>query len=794
VNDRNRKGTKMVSCVHKLSVCKAALYAACCLLLFADISLAVSAEELQRIENAAPAKPTVEPKQPRKLLVFNLCNDYKHGSIPYWDKALEIMGQKTGAYTTVISNDMSMFEAENLARFDAVCLNNTTKLKFSNDLRQSLMAFVKGGNGFVGIHAATDNFYDWPEAAEMIGGQFSGHPWTGGGTWAVKIDDPQHPLTAAFEGKGFKIKDEIYRTEPPLYSRSKQRVLLSLDMTDSATSGIGNLKPGDMDTGISWVKSYGEGRVFYCSLGHNPELAWNPAILRHYLDGIQFALGDFQVDTTPTPYKTLDDVLAEVARYDFGRSRLPLTELTERITAAHKSPEKLKEVEKRLVEFLKSDATPAAKQFICRQLSIVGTGESVPVLASMLTEKPTSAIVPADSARYALERIPGAEADKALRDALDKTSGKVKVGIINSLGARGDEEAVGQLAELVAGGHEQIAEAAVSALGKIGGKKAADVLGRTCARGDGHLRLTAASAYLACGDKFLAAGNKNWASRIYRRVFKMDLPSPIRAAALRGMVAVEPKKAAPIILDGIKSDDELMRAAAIACLRQTQDSKVVEAAIKNLAALSGAAQVQVISALADRDEGSAMKVVAHAAKSDNAEVRVAALAALGRIGDASTVALLAEAAATGSGAQQQAARQSLYSLSAPDVDKKILAGIAQAEDSRVRVELIRSAAERNITDGADLLLKTARDEHEEIRLESTKALKVVAGETHIPALAGLVVYATDPDDRREAENTLAGVALKIPDESRRAGRIVTILREVDNVQARCSLRSPGGAA
>jgi len=230
----------------------------------------------------------------------------------------------------------------------------------------------------------------------------------------------------------------------------------------------------------------------------------------------------------------------------------------------------------------------------------------------------------------------------------------------------------------------------------------------------------------------------------------------------------------------------MIRAAAVVCLRQTQDKKVVEAATKNLAELSAAAQVQVISALADRGERSAVKVVEAAAKGPDADVRVAALGALGRLGDASSVALLAEAAA-GKEPEQKVARESLYRLNHPDVDRKILAGIAQSKDQQVRAELIRAAAERNITEAVELLLKTARDKQDDVRLESVKALKVVAGEQNIPALVGLVVHPANQKDRSEAENTLAAVALKISDASRRADRILAIYGSVDDVHARCSL-------
>ncbi len=287
------KGTNMSWRILARAVCVA-------LVIGSVVEADMSKEEIEKIEKAAPSKATVEPVKPRKLLIFNKCDGYKHSSIPYWDKALEIMGKKTGAYSVVISNDMNAFKPEFLNQFDAVCFNNTTHLKFEESLRKSLMDFVRGGKGIIGVHAATDNFYDWPEAQEMMGGKFSGHPWTAGGTWAVKIDEPNHPLTAMFGGKGFKIRDEIYRTEPPLYSRSKQLVLMSLDMSDEATRETSE-KPTDADTGISWIKTWGDGRVFYCELGHNNDVTWNPAVLKHYLDGIQFAFGDLKADTKPRP-------------------------------------------------------------------------------------------------------------------------------------------------------------------------------------------------------------------------------------------------------------------------------------------------------------------------------------------------------------------------------------------------------------------------------------------------------------------------------------------------------------
>ncbi|MHC4541795.1 MAG: ThuA domain-containing protein [Planctomycetota bacterium] len=265
---------------------------------------AITGDELQKIRKAVPRKPAAKPIKPRKLLVFNRAKGLVHTSIPYATKAIQLMAEKTGAFEAVVSDDMSIFNPESLEPFDAICFNNSNRMDFSDPAkRKSVMDFVRSGKGVVGIHAATTNFssakpvggVDWPEGAEMLGGIFAGHNWRSGqGQWAVKIDDPAHPLNAAFGGRGFKIADEIYQYKD--FQKDSVRVLLSLDFSDPKTAGV---KKEQTHVPISWVRDWGKGRVFYCSLGHDNHIFWKAVVLRHYLDGIQFALGDLPVDTTP---------------------------------------------------------------------------------------------------------------------------------------------------------------------------------------------------------------------------------------------------------------------------------------------------------------------------------------------------------------------------------------------------------------------------------------------------------------------------------------------------------------
>jgi type 1 glutamine amidotransferase len=291
--------------------------------LSASLAADVAPDVIQKITKAAPEKATVPPAQKRKVLAFTKALGFKHASIPVCAKMVEILGTKSGAWETVTSDDMAMFEPETLKQFDAVFMCSTTGNLFGADplnkmskkeaelyarLRKSVLEFVSGGKGWGGGHAACDSCYGWPEYGEMIGAYFTGHPY---GKIFVKIDDPGHPVNAAFQGQAFPFSVEMYVFGPrgkgadgkdaQPYSREKLHVLLSID-TASQQAKI-DPKAGrrdDADYAISWVKSYGKGRVFYCSFGHNNDIFFDPRILRHFQDGIQFMTGDLKADTTPS--------------------------------------------------------------------------------------------------------------------------------------------------------------------------------------------------------------------------------------------------------------------------------------------------------------------------------------------------------------------------------------------------------------------------------------------------------------------------------------------------------------
>jgi type 1 glutamine amidotransferase len=263
---------------------------------------------IEKVTQALPDKAPAPVKAKRKVLIFSRTAGFRHGSIAIGAKAIAMMGDKTGAYTAFHTEDESFFEPEKLKGFDAVFMLNTTgdclrpktgdkaaDTQREEVLKKSLADFVSNGKGLIGVHSATDTYGRWKEYNQMMGGSFAGHPWHT--KVPVKNLEPKHPLNAAFDGKDFEITDEIYQFRADTALPTDRKFLLSLDTTKMDVSK-GNRKDGLYP--VSWLSTFGKGRTFYCSLGHREEIFWNPMILKHYLAGIQYALGDLEADATPT--------------------------------------------------------------------------------------------------------------------------------------------------------------------------------------------------------------------------------------------------------------------------------------------------------------------------------------------------------------------------------------------------------------------------------------------------------------------------------------------------------------
>ena len=524
------------------------------------LCLALVIQVLPALADAAPLKALIVNGQ------MNSAHDWKTSS-PVLKQILEQtdLFKVDFATSPPKGGNMEDFKPD-FADYDVVVLDYDGDY-WSEQTQAAFVEYVRSGGGVIVYHSADNAFPKWKEFNEIIGlGGWGGRdeksgpyirlrdgkfvrdmsPGRGGShppqhEYQVIIRNKEHPITKQLPEKWMHAKDELYSQ---LRGPAKNLTVLATAYADPKKKGTGEHEP------VLFTVNYGKGRVFHTVFGHakRPPLPGMECVgfIVTFQRGAEWAATGKVTQKVPEDFPTatevrkwegfrpprkLSDLLDQVKTYDFGQSRLALTEVSDIIKAAYGSPEKLKDIEKSLIDVLKSDATFACKQFVCRKLSIIGTKQSVPALSKMLNDPKLS-----DLARYALECYPEeiGTVDEALRNALQKTTGKTKVGIINTLGERRDSKSVKALGELIYDSDKIVAVAAVSAIGKIGGLEATDVLAKAKDKTSGNLKLVVLDSYLKCADQLAAQGKKEQALAIYKELSDKELPVVIRTAATRG--------------------------------------------------------------------------------------------------------------------------------------------------------------------------------------------------------------------------------------------------------------------
>ena len=160
----------------------------------------------------------------------------------------------------------------------------TGELPMSEAQKAALVAFVRSGRGFLGVHSATDTFYKWPEYGKLVGGYFNEHPWHQKVT--VDVADPTSPLVG-FLAPSFAIDDEIYQIRD--FEARTSRILLRLDPA-SVDLGAPDVHPQAYGWPLAWTRSYGRGRVFYTALGHEEAVWRDPRYQRMLTNAILWTM------------------------------------------------------------------------------------------------------------------------------------------------------------------------------------------------------------------------------------------------------------------------------------------------------------------------------------------------------------------------------------------------------------------------------------------------------------------------------------------------------------------------
>lgn len=239
--------------------------------------------------------------EPVKVLMLTQSKGFTHGSVNRKEQplaaseiAMTQLGQQSGLFTvTCTQNAEADFTKENLQKYQIVMFYTTGDLPIAEADREYFFKewLPTKGHGFIGFHSATDTYHNDQRYWDMIGGTFNGHPWNAGELVTISVHDTSHPAMKPL-GAEFQIKDEIYQYKN--WQPEKVRVLMSLNMEKCKTK-----KPYMVP--VSWVKNYGEGRVFVSNLGHNEGTWTNPLFLQHVTGGVKWVIGMEPGDATPNP-------------------------------------------------------------------------------------------------------------------------------------------------------------------------------------------------------------------------------------------------------------------------------------------------------------------------------------------------------------------------------------------------------------------------------------------------------------------------------------------------------------
>lgn len=413
-----------------------------------------------------------------------------------------------------------------------------------------------------------------------------------------------------------------------------------------------------------------------------------------------------------------------------------------------------------LADFLKPEVPHAARVWLLRQAARLDRAELVRPVAAMLVDDTDAEL--RELARQALQTKTSSEAALVLHAALHNAKqADWQVALINALAARREHDAVGTLAELAGGADDAVAAAAIAGLGDIGDAPALAALQALATGAPAPRRGWVIDGRLRAAEQALRDGDRAQAAATFRDLLNSVGEADVRLGALRGLVAAERAGAAQLVLDALldANNPAPMRQALADLIAEVPGPRMSGDLTRLFPQLPPDGQVLVLRALAARARAGAAYLEAAVAEaaltSPHAEVRVAAVEALGALGDRSSVAPLA-ALLRGSAETPEvvAARGVLSRLTDPAVDAALLALLSDAPPGLAQ-NVISILHARRSKGAAGTLATLARAGDVEVRRAALEAVADLGEESELVTLLPLL-EPQQPEEVRDA--TVAALA------------------------------------
>lgn len=456
------------------------------------------------------------------------------------------------------------------------------------------------------------------------------------------------------------------------------------------------------------------------------------------------------------------DPYAAVMKRDFGTAIDEMTAIEKDIEAA--APDQYPAFEDHLIAILTApDSTKPGKQFACQMLRIVGSKRCVPAVAALLTDEQLSHM-----ARYVLLPMHDPSADTALRTALGQTTGTVRIGIINTLGDRRDGVSLKEIAALVKDPDELTGRSALNAIGKIGGVPAAAVLEHL--QPPAGLKEAWELAYLRVAENLAAAGDKTRPGHMLRVLLAPENPAPVRAAALSAIAKVQKDKAAPIILQSFSSNDPIMKRAAATAVLTAPGHPATVAFTRQLPTVSNEVKPELLAALAARGDAVGLTPSVNRLTTDaDPAVRKAAILALGRLGNSSSVTILT--ALLKDPDSRRDATQALGEIHGPGVTD-LLVQKAEEGEPATRSAIMNLLAQKGQAEALPAFRKALADPDRQVRGAGIAGLSALGTQDDVKPMAQQLLIATDDGEREEMGSALTAIGLRTSDETARTAPVL----------------------
>ncbi len=734
---------------------------------------------------------SADSTKPLSVLLIDGQNNHKwRATTPVIVEMLESTGRFSVDVATVTSGETIGFSPD-FTSYDVV-FSNYNGRSWPEETRKAFVSYMKSGGGLVILHAADNSFPNWKEYNEMIGlGGWGGrneksgpyvymkdnqividHTPGGGGShgaqrpYLVKTREPDHPIMKGLPTPWLHVADELYCK---MRGPAKNMTILATSLS----------KVTNREEPVLFTIRYGKGRIFHTVLGHDAKQVKCMGCAVTLQRGTEWAAtGKVTLTDVPANFPTKTETKTWISdaafdnfkTYDFGKSRKGMAAIEKSLLGA--PPAYLNYVEGKLLPILTASGTTyAGRQAILRILRRIGSAKCVPAVRSLLTDKELSHM-----ARYVLQHLPAKEATVALLNALEKTDGGLKTGIIGSLGARNVRSAVNAIAPCAASKNLSRATAALKALGRIGGEEAARALSE--ADVSRQLRALKNESLLRCADCLLTEGKAEKAEGIYRAVAELRTNRPaLRIAAYGGLFAASPEKVFPEILDFLQSRNEAFQDAAVTMLTKTKGSAITKKLASKLSGLPPAQAVKVISILVNRGDPAASPALRKACENDNADVQTASVKALGTLGSADVVTFLLKRSLSDA-PSAGTAFESLTALSGEKACKTIAASLKEKKPA-LRLQAVKVLAARRETAALPAFADALSDENGDVRQEACRALQNMGSAEELPAVLGSIVETKEEGEVPQLMQAAEKIISRVENRQKATQAAVKAIRQAD---------------